>query len=126
MLFAVKNIKVVGEEPKISIENWDVEHVYETKFLGVVIDCKLNWCYHIYYIANRIFKNIGDIVKVKTSWIWRRQRIYIILSYIHIWITLVVLHVLLICQSCIQFRNILQGRFWVSKNTIFCMDYSKN
>ena len=34
--------KVVGEEPKISIENGDMERVYKTKFLCVVIDSKLN------------------------------------------------------------------------------------
>ena len=45
--------KVVGEEPKISIENRDIERVYKTKFQGVVIDSKLNWCYHIDYITNR-------------------------------------------------------------------------
>ena len=97
--------KGVDEEPKISIENRDIERVYKTKFLGVVIDSKLNWRYHIDYISNRISKNSGIIVKVKkTSWIWKRRRIYIILSYIRIWIIVVVcgvLHVLLICQSCI-------------------------
>ena len=56
----------MGEEPKISIENRDIERVYKTKFLGVVIDSKLNWRCHIDYIANRISKNIGIIVKVKT------------------------------------------------------------
>ena len=56
--------KVVGEEPEISIEHWDIERVYKTKFLGVVIDNKLNWRYHIDYIAKRISKDIGIIVKV--------------------------------------------------------------
>ena len=65
MVFAAKNKKVVGEEPKISIENRNIERVYKTKFLGAVIDSKLNWHYHIDYIANRISKNIGIIVKVK-------------------------------------------------------------
>ena len=66
MVFAAKNKKVVGEEPKISIENRDIERVYKTKFLGVVTDSKLNWRCHIDYIANRISKNIGIIVKMKT------------------------------------------------------------
>ena len=38
MVFAIKNKKVVGEEPKISIEIRDIERVYKTKFLDVVID----------------------------------------------------------------------------------------
>ena len=53
----MKNLKLVY--------NRDIEHVYKTKFLGVVIDSKLNWRFHIDYIANRIWKNIGIIVKVK-------------------------------------------------------------
>ena len=65
MVFAAKNKKVVSEELKISIENRDVERVYKTELLGVVIDNKLNWRYHIDYIANRIYKTIGIIVKVK-------------------------------------------------------------
>ena len=55
----------MGKEPKISIENRDIERVYKTKSLGVVIDNKLNWRYHIDHIANRISKNIGITVKVK-------------------------------------------------------------
>ena len=105
MVFAAKSKKVVGEEHKISIENRDIERVYKTKFLGVVIDSKLNWRYHIDYIAYMISKNIGIIVKVKNILTFKRQRIYIILSYIRIWIIVVVcvvLHVLLICQSCIH------------------------
>ena len=54
MVFAAKTKKVVGEEPKISIENRDIERVCKTKFLGVVIHSTLNWRYHIDYIANRI------------------------------------------------------------------------
>ena len=38
MVFAAKNKKVVGEEHKIAIENRDIERIYKTKFLGVVID----------------------------------------------------------------------------------------
>ena len=64
-VFAAKNEKkkVVGEEPKVSIENRDIERVYKTKFLGVVIDSKLNGRYHIYYIANRISKNYWHCCK---------------------------------------------------------------
>ena len=57
----------MGEEPKISIETRNTEHVYKRKFMGVVIDSKMNWRSHIDFIANRIFKNIGIIVKVKNK-----------------------------------------------------------
>ena len=64
--FLQPNIKqVVVEGTKISIENRDIERVYKTKFLCVIIDSKLNWRCHIDYIANRISKNIGFIVTVK-------------------------------------------------------------
>ena len=33
MAFATKYKKVVGEEPKSSIENGDIERVYKTKFV---------------------------------------------------------------------------------------------
>ena len=37
-----------------------------TKFLGVIIDEKLNWSDHIRYIKNRISKSIGIINKTRT------------------------------------------------------------
>ena len=49
----------MGEEPKISIENRDIERVYKTNFLGVVIDSKLNWRCQIGYIANKISKKLA-------------------------------------------------------------------
>ena len=50
-VFFCSQKKVGRKEPKISIENRDIERVYKTKFLGVVIDSKLNWRYHIDYMA---------------------------------------------------------------------------
>ena len=68
MFFAAKiDKKVVDEEPTISTENQDIQRVYKTKFLGVGIDSKLNWRYHIDYIANKISKNIGIIVRMKNT-----------------------------------------------------------
>ena len=79
----------MGEESKISIENRDIERVYKTKFLGVVIDSKLNWRCHIDYIANRISKNIGIIVKVKTILNLKTAKyyscIYPYLNYCCVW-----------------------------------------
>ena len=102
MVFAAKNKKVVGEEPKISIENRDIERVYKTKFLGVVIDSKLNWRFHTDYIANRISKNIGIIVNVKTILNLKTAKdLYYSFIYRYLNYCCCVLHVLLICQSCI-------------------------
>ena len=42
-----------------------METVNYTKFLGVVIDNKLNWSAHIKYICNKMSKSIGIINKVR-------------------------------------------------------------
>ena len=63
------------EEPKISIEN---------------IDSKLNWSYQIDYIANRISKSVGIIVKVKNVLNLKTTK-YLYNSFISVfWITVVV------------------------------------
>ena len=124
-------IKVVGEEPKISIENRDTEQVYKTKFLGVVIDSKLNWRYPIDYIANRISKNFGIVVKVKSKLNLKTTKdlnysfTYPYLNYCCCVCGLTYCMVWS-CLSCISFTNVLQSWFWVSKNTILLIDYSKN
>ena len=55
--------QVVGEEPKINIENRDIERVYKTKFLCVFIDSKMNWRYHIDHIANRLEKILALLLR---------------------------------------------------------------
>ena len=37
---------------------------YKTKYLGVVIDCHLNWRYHVSHISKKIKHNIGAISKI--------------------------------------------------------------
>ena len=37
--------------------------LFLTKFLGVIIDDKLNWSDHILYVKNKISKSIGIIHK---------------------------------------------------------------
>ena len=38
------------------------------KYLGVIIDSKLNWIDHITYIKNKVAKGIGIIRKAKNYW----------------------------------------------------------
>ena len=78
--------KVVGEEPKISIENRDIERVYKTKFLGVVIDSKLNWRYHIdyIYIANRISKKYWHYCKGEKHFEFENDKGFILFVHISI------------------------------------------
>ena len=42
-----------------------ISEVNETKFLGVIIDDKLNWSPHITYISKKIAKGIGIIIKAR-------------------------------------------------------------
>ena len=42
-----------------------ISEVNETKFLGVIIDNKLNWSPHITYISKTIAKGIGIILKAR-------------------------------------------------------------
>ena len=94
--------KIVGEVPKISTENQDIERVYKTKFLGVVIDSKLIWRCHIDYIANRIFKNYWHYYKGENHLEFENDKGFILFFYISVFeLFVIVLRVLLISQSCI-------------------------
>ena len=50
---------------QIYISNNAIDRSINTKFLGVIIDSKLNWATHILYIKNKISKSIGIIYKIK-------------------------------------------------------------
>jgi len=49
----------------ISIDDVILERVYETKFLGVMLDDKLLWKSHIEYICNKISKCMGILIKAR-------------------------------------------------------------
>ena len=49
----------------ISIDGHKIEEVTQTKFLGVIIDNKLNWHAHCEYICGKISKDIGIIIKAR-------------------------------------------------------------
>ena len=42
-----------------------IMEVTETKFLGVIIDYKLNWSPHIMYISKKVTKGVGIILKAR-------------------------------------------------------------
>jgi hypothetical protein len=64
MIFKTKKRKVAiaGD---VKINNVSIQRVYDTKFLGVILDCHLLWDKHITYIRSKISKSIGIISKVK-------------------------------------------------------------
>ena len=49
----------------ISINNCEIDMVYKTKFLGVVIDNKLNWKGHVAMVKSKLSKGIAIIHKAK-------------------------------------------------------------
>ena len=63
MLFAHRN-KCINDAD-IRINNISIQRVYVTKFLGVLIDSKLNWKNHIDYICKKIAKCIGILLKAR-------------------------------------------------------------
>ena len=51
---------------KILINNNMVDHnINNSKFLGIIIDSKLNWAAHILYIKSKISKSIGILLKIR-------------------------------------------------------------
>ena len=49
----------------ISINNCEIDTVYKTKSLGVVIDSKLNWKYHVAMVKSKLSKTIAIMHKAK-------------------------------------------------------------
>ena len=64
MLFCSRG-KQISNDVKIFIDNTEISQVTTTKFLGVIIDNKLDWKYHIDHICNKVSKNIGIILKAR-------------------------------------------------------------
>ena len=50
---------------EVQIKGNIINHVCNTKFLGIIIDSKLNWVDHINHIKNKISKSIGIIYKIR-------------------------------------------------------------
>ena len=52
-------------EIKLYLNGTEIERVYETKFLGVIVDYKLCWKPHIKYIKGKISKSVGILYKMR-------------------------------------------------------------
>ena len=63
MVFSNKNAS--KPDLQISIDGHSIEETDHTKFLGVIIDSKLNWKNHISYITGKIARGIGVITKAR-------------------------------------------------------------
>lgn len=51
--------------PQLSINSSKIEHVHQTKFLGVILDDQLSFKEHVRYIKGKIHKSIGIIFKAR-------------------------------------------------------------
>ena len=63
MMFHRTRIKCMSRD--VTIRGNSLVCTNSTKFLGVIIDHKLNWSEHIIYIKNKIAKSIGIIHKTR-------------------------------------------------------------
>ena len=57
--------KKCDESIKPVIDDETIDEVKNTKFLGVIIDKKLTWKDHINYVAGKVSRAIGMILKAK-------------------------------------------------------------
>ena len=64
MIFHRTRIKHKSRD--VTIRGNSLTCTHNTKFLGVIIDDKLNWSDHILYIKNKISKSIGIILKTRS------------------------------------------------------------
>ena len=64
MLFRNKG-KVIKETCQVYMNWQEISEVETTKFLGVIIDNRLNWKHHIDSICNKVSKDIGIILTAR-------------------------------------------------------------
>ena len=62
-----KDTRTDGEDLTLAIQNTPINHVHETRFLGVIIDDKLSWIPHIRNLATRLKCHIGSINRIKNN-----------------------------------------------------------
>ena len=67
ILFTSNRQKIDTGNLVIQIDDIIIENVEKTKFLGVIINSKLNWNYHIQTISNKISKNVGIIFRTRNN-----------------------------------------------------------
>ena len=64
MVFTKKKCNI--DAISINMCNSEIKHVSSLKFLGVIVDNKLNWSNHINLICNKLSKNIGVLYRLKS------------------------------------------------------------
>ena len=54
-----------GDSNELVINDMKIRETKSIKYLGVIIDRKLNWIDHITYVKNKVTKGIGIIRKAR-------------------------------------------------------------
>ena len=67
ILFTFNRHKIDTGNLVIKIDDIIIDNVEKTKFLGVIINSKLNWNDHIQTIRNKINKNMGIIFRTRNN-----------------------------------------------------------
>ena len=67
ILFGNKLIDISTCTARIQIDGCQIDQVTKIKFLGVIIDEKLNWKYHISQLSSTLSRNIGIINKIRNK-----------------------------------------------------------
>ena len=71
---------------KVVIDNKELIKVESAKYLGVIIDRKLNWIDHITYVKNKIAKGIGIMYKSR-QFLSKRALLDLFYAYIYPYMT---------------------------------------
>ena len=73
-------IRGVFPSPTLMFGQHQLRHVRETKFLGMILDPKLNWTLHLKYIRQRCLKSL-DLLKCISAFTWGADRITLLRVY---------------------------------------------
>ena len=71
---------------KVVIDNHELTEVNCTKYLGVIIDHKLNWIEHISYVKSKISKGIGMMYKAR-QFLTKKTLLMLYHAYIYTYMT---------------------------------------
>ena len=71
---------------KVVIDNHDLTQVNSAKYLGVIIDHKLNWIEHISYVKSKISKGIGIMYKAR-QFLTKKALLMLYHAYIYPYMT---------------------------------------
>ena len=108
ILFSKGNF--IGPLTPLMIGTHAVERVYQTKFLGIILDCKLSWEMHIDYLCSRLSKVSGIMYLTRTC-LTREAMLSI---YYSLFYSLLIYGINIWGGACLQYVNklyLIQKRF---------------